>query len=660
MPVAGIDLGEALHRGDHLPPRASEVREHAVGLICTMQAGRPFAKACLYVRFETLGDVHRRLSQGLGKLGVLRELCKHLGVGEQAGHHLTALFPGADLRLLACEHPRLALCEPGLDQLEAAGHSSELSMHRERHTGQPLVRGPRERDCPQRQQRCDGPTRLEPPNLFSPFNQRPTLRGPGGHDTEHEIAPLPVEVALLLEKSTALRDQPLVNVIRIHTKTSLSRQRYRYPGEEYSNYTEVGKALSPGSASPSAIPEPERVPGRFGLRWCSLSIDGLCRIQTQYLGKLVKQTNMSDERIVKTLLPISLIRRIDTAVLDGRGGFETRTELIKEACENLLLELIHEEAPAEPMGRHAELLTPPRSVSIAHRSSSARTGSSELPRDIADAVPQREVQELTPASLAGTALRLPAGRGLALQNGLVTPSAGPMIGLHNRDYPSLWALHRLARWAHTETVLFEDFLDRVTAAAWVFAAQLAQLGGETEGLRLTALFPRNLAKRQSAERGFKSFAIGTTPSRRAGVHDVPASGPVFIWRACDLVHEEDSFRIGLTPIGWDLLEGLGGVSLELPHSPALAERFLAHLADHAPDDRWGFDRVVAVIARQPDREKLVAEFATDHPEWSESVASSTTQGYVARAREWGLVEAKLMDNRYRLTEFGRRYVQQRS
>ena len=32
--------------------------------------------------------------------------------------------------------------------------------------------------------------------------------------------------------------------------------------------------------------------------------------------------------------------------------------------------------------------------------------------------------------------------------------------------------------------------------------------------------------------------------------------------------------------------------------------------------------------------------------------SSVVQGYVARAREWGLLEPRLHGGRYRLTEFG--------
>jgi hypothetical protein len=366
---------------------------------------------------------------------------------------------------------------------------------------------------------------------------------------------------------------------------------------------------------------------------------------------------MSEERIVKTLLPVTLIRRIDRAVIERRGGFETRTEFIREACENLLLELHHEEAPAEPTARPPSVPAVATTYRSSDQSSPARSGSGELPQDIIAAIPENELAELRPSSLAETALHLPAERGFVLQAGVVHPSPGPIIGLHNRDYPSLWALHRLARYTQAGATTLDAFLDRATAAAWVFAAQIARLGGETEGLRLTALFPRNLAKRPAAERGFKSFAIGTTPSGWNGA-PISASGPVFAWRACDLVRDADSLLIGLTPSGWDLLEGLDGISLELPHPPDRAERFLSHLADHAPDDRWGFDRLTAVIADEPDRETLVAEFASEHPEWTPSVASSTAQGYVARAREWGLVEAKLAGHHYRLTDFGRSFVQQ--
>lgn len=356
---------------------------------------------------------------------------------------------------------------------------------------------------------------------------------------------------------------------------------------------------------------------------------------------------MSEERIVKVPMPIELIRRMDEAIVSRRGGFETRAEFLREAAENMLVELNFEEAPPEPVTDREPASRKPSAPWVEDGDDR-----SLLPLDIVDSLPPWELDELTVSDLAGTALRPPSTRGVALRHGIADPPDGPLLGLHNRDYPSLWSAHRLARYAHEGPRALDEFLKRVTAAAWVFASHLERNVVENNGLRLTALFPQNLTKRQAAERGFQNFAVGSVPKRPIGDR-VKAGGPLFVWGVCQLLREGDGLEVGLTSEGWDLLDALEGLSLDLPHSPLLAERFLSHLAEHAPGDRWGFDRIVQVIASEPDRHSLVTEFGSDHPDWSAATASSTAQGYVARAREWGLVEPRLADHRYRLTDFGR-------
>src|SRR5438445_3302956 len=57
---------------------------------------------------------------------------------------------------------------------------------------------------------------------------------------------------------------------------------------------------------------------------------------------------LKDQRVVKLLLPLALIRQMDRLLLDGIGGFTTRNELVREAIESYMLELTHDAAPAEP------------------------------------------------------------------------------------------------------------------------------------------------------------------------------------------------------------------------------------------------------------------------------------------------------------------------
>ena len=54
-----------------------------------------------------------------------------------------------------------------------------------------------------------------------------------------------------------------------------------------------------------------------------------------------------DNRIVKVPLPVELIRKMDEALAEGRGGLETRAAFIKEAAENLLAEVTYPDAPPE-------------------------------------------------------------------------------------------------------------------------------------------------------------------------------------------------------------------------------------------------------------------------------------------------------------------------
>lgn len=365
---------------------------------------------------------------------------------------------------------------------------------------------------------------------------------------------------------------------------------------------------------------------------------------------------VAEQRVVKIPMRLDLIRRMDGALAEGRGGFTTRADLMTEAVEQFLVEISYEEAPPEPPAGEAS------SARLAHRPpavdrSEAEADRSSLPH------PRDELQwnadppePLELRSLAETALRF-AGRGAIAEDGVARPEDEPLLGLHNRDYPSLWAAHQLAAYTRDGLLPWREFVSRATADGWEFAARLQELERAGHGRRLTALFPANREKQQSAERGFQSFAIGTAPHRGDG-SPIPVSGPLFMWRMAQLQHSKEGPRVGLTTEGWDLLEALDGLSLEMPHGPELAAAFFAHLRRHAPADWWGFEHVLRVVAERPDRSALVRAFATARSEWTPSMASSLAQGHVARGREWGLIEPRQVDGRYWLTEFGHRQLEE--
>src|SRR6266545_7811265 len=70
----------------------------------------------------------------------------------------------------------------------------------------------------------------------------------------------------------------------------------------------------------------------------------------------IYSNELRDQRVVKLLLPLPLIRQMDHLLLDGIGGFTTRNEFVREAIESYMLELIHEPAPAEPAERRQRRL----------------------------------------------------------------------------------------------------------------------------------------------------------------------------------------------------------------------------------------------------------------------------------------------------------------
>jgi hypothetical protein len=326
-----------------------------------------------------------------------------------------------------------------------------------------------------------------------------------------------------------------------------------------------------------------------------------------------------NERLVRIPLPVELINRVDRLVLSGAGGFETRTDFFREAAMTLLDEYAGAGGPAQ---RAFDALVV-----------------EETARPAADDTLQLE----------GTVLRPPVRSGVILADTVVPTRAQMLFGLHNRDYPSIWALRQVADIAGAAPRELEECLRLVTAEAWRFGTRLVALE-EKVGQKLTALFPTNSAKRQSADDAFRNFALGGCARTGEGM---VATGPLFEWKVCALSREQANGNvvIGLTEAGYDLLTCLDGISLRLPHSRDHAEAFLDHLRKYDPSDLRGFEFVTQVIGREVNREELVEAFAGELVQRQDQAATFAA-GYVARAREWGLVEAKQRNGRYALTPFG--------
>lgn len=339
-----------------------------------------------------------------------------------------------------------------------------------------------------------------------------------------------------------------------------------------------------------------------------------------------------EQRVVKLLLPLPLIRSVDRLLVEGVGGFTTRNEFVREAIESYLLELTHEPAPAEPAilsRRGGGLAIAPTLLDPDHP-------------ELFDAEHDNEV----PATVEATALApLPAD--VPVIDGEAAIVDQPLFGMHNRDYPSLWVARRLVDYLTDGPLVFDEFAERATEEAWSFAQALRSLESEA-AQKLTALFPTNHAKRPTASSAFRVFAIGTVTANAP----VRAEGALFLWRVIDVRASDGGFIVGLTERGRNLLERLAGLTVAPPHPHEYARTFVAHLRKHAPADWWGFERALAIVAERPTRPEVVEAFRAARADWRESVAATNAQGYVARAREWGLIAPKVVEGRYELTELG--------
>ena len=324
---------------------------------------------------------------------------------------------------------------------------------------------------------------------------------------------------------------------------------------------------------------------------------------------------------------------MDDVILRGIGGYATRAEFIVDAIQERIYELAieAEEDPDGPLPSQQRVWTPrpqePPRTSPEGIDTTASPGPDEL----------------------ATALEVPR-RGLAMEPYEVAIDDDVLFGLHNRDYPSLWALAHLASMAQQRPVPAETFYAEVLEEAWRFGKVL--LDRERRGAqKCTALFPTNPRKVKAAEAAFRAFAIGDYRIADDGL--LTAHGPLFVWRAAALSMNGEGPSLGLTDAGWDLLAAVDGLTVDQPHPSEVARRFFEHLSRYAPADWDGFTVLLSSIgAEGATRADVLERFAEVWPEWSPNEVSTNATGYTARAREWGLVEPKQTKGRYHLTPFG--------
>lgn len=331
--------------------------------------------------------------------------------------------------------------------------------------------------------------------------------------------------------------------------------------------------------------------------------------------------------MIRVPVPTALLRAVDELVESGGGGYGDRTEFMVDAIRERLLEV---EYAGAAVGSTSQRVAEPLEFD-------AEPG--------VDSGPSAETGETAISGAVPDCL-------LELRDD--TPQGGPLFGMHNRDFPSIWALAVLAQVAAADHVPLSEFMSTAAAEAWEFGRTLVKL--EDQGVQgLTGLFPTNRDKPEASERGFLNFAIGECRQSSSGWI---TRGPLFQWGVAGVIEREGIPHVAVTPVGAGLLEQMFGLTAEAPHGPEFALGFVRFLKESAADDWWGFERLLtAVESGASTRDEVIRHFHESPFEWTANEVSTNAAGYVARAREWGFVEPKQQGGRYVLTDLGREQIE---
>ena len=384
-------------------------------------------------------------------------------------------------------------------------------------------------------------------------------------------------------------------------------------------------------------------------------------------------------RLVRVRFPSALLRQIEDLLEAGVGGYTDRSELVVDAVRERLLELGETFAfmprPHVPTGATAtnEIVKSWKESILATEGRSPEMAEliEQLLRDSLEKSPPlleewsgggaSPVPKIDDMWLSGVHQAvIPLEDAAIVLDGVLSPiesrddipQAGPLFGLHNRDFPSLWALAELGRLSAERPIPYSEFMDEVADRAWRYGEML--VGLERQGIRgLTSLFPTNPDKREASAGRFLNFGVGEAKATEGGW---TTRGPFFQWGVAGIVVTEDVGCIGVTSLGAQLIGQMVGLTPEIPHPEEIAIVFAEFLQASAPDDWWGFQRLLtAVGAGASTREEVAIQFHGSRfgDDWTKNEVSTNAAGYVARAREWGFLEPKQENGRYVLTDFGR-------
>jgi Arc/MetJ-type ribon-helix-helix transcriptional regulator len=326
---------------------------------------------------------------------------------------------------------------------------------------------------------------------------------------------------------------------------------------------------------------------------------------------ITQRSDSGARRLVKTWLPPDVVAEMDELIRSSRA-YNGRDDFIVEALADRMAE----------ERQHRQALLPRPAVAA------TSTGVTEKG-----------------AAQVGTTLGL--WQSQTAPTGPPVKCLGALGGLHNRDYPTLWAADLLASLsaARGEPVSWMHYVPRAASAARDFADQLAALDEDRtlDDMKAAIGFPRNSSKRLASEQRFTEHMLGS-------IRQGQPAGPLFALGLAGLV-DQSSDRVAPTKAGLALLKALaeGGITPRPPHRAECWSLFREHIKTRAQPEYDTWLAVLSQVAEQPSPTQLVAVFKDV---WAGAAGQTNVSGYISRSREWGLVAPKLVDGKYRLTDLG--------
>jgi hypothetical protein len=328
------------------------------------------------------------------------------------------------------------------------------------------------------------------------------------------------------------------------------------------------------------------------------------------------------KRLVKVVLPSKLVDSMDEAI-ERHPGYDDRSAFVADAVASLVAEL--EVGGPDEVGRGRTGTTARPAPAPTRYAAAQPTWPDEQAYLLSEFEPP---QRRLPMHLPDVALTAPAA-GIVVTPQLPVPAEQLTWGMHNRDWPTLWAASELGRVSTRGPVDFEPWVAELITRAWDIAQMLLGDSWDLSGL------PMNPEKSKRSAGRFRAFFVG----------DSAGDGPLFSLGLAVAVRAD---AILLTKPGVDLLQQLAG--LEPRRARVRGEwraAFLAHLAAWVPEDFAFLRRIVALIDHdRATRFDLLEAVEAEHRDWKESVVATNVAGFIARGREWDLIEPQQSQRRY--------------